>query len=468
MKIIVIDDDPYVLDMLKAFLEKEGYHVDVRKNGKEGLGALKSDVYDLAFVDLIMPELDGVSVIEKSKELNINTPIVIITAYASIETAVKAMRLGAYDYISKPFNLEEIKLLVKRVNEYNRLKKENKLLKKQLSYYAGSNNLIGSSSVMQEVFSFIDKIADTDSTVLITGESGTGKEVVAKAIHYKSSRFNEPFVPLNCAAIPKDLLESELFGHEKGSFTGAIQTRLGRFERANKGTIFLDEIAELHPSLQAKMLRVIQEKEFERVGGVKTIKVDVRIIAATNKNLEDEVKKGTFREDLFYRLNVLPINLPPLRERKEDIPLLIHHFLDVHAKKRKMKKLRIDNGAMQCLQSYKWPGNVRELENLIERLTILDNDGLITIPDLPDRMRNESYVTEDMNVKVMNFSSNIVINEDMIPPNGVNLNKVLEEMEKKYILQALHMAQGVKKKAAELLSLNRTTLIEKMKKLRIN
>jgi transcriptional regulator with GAF, ATPase, and Fis domain len=280
------------------------------------------------------------------------------------------MKLGAFDYITKPFDLEDIYLAIKRALEFSKLQNENFRLKKELKKKFGFHKIIGNSQRIQDVIKFIEKIADTNSTVLVTGESGTGKELVAKTIHYNSSRSRKPFVPLNCAAIPKDILESELFGHEKGAFTGAVSTRIGRFELANNGTLFLDEIGELAPALQVKLLRVLQEKEFERVGGIKTIKVDVRIIAATNRDLEKAVTEGAFREDLFYRLNVLPLHLPPLRKMKEDVPLLVEHFFGEISKKKKREAPKISEETMNILENYKWPGNVRELENLVERLII--------------------------------------------------------------------------------------------------
>jgi Nif-specific regulatory protein len=321
--------------------------------------------------------------------------------------------------------------------------------------------LIGHSPCMKRVYELIEKIADTKSTILITGESGTGKELVAKTIHYSSSRSQAPFVPVNCAAIPKDLLESELFGHEKGAFTGALNARIGRFELAHGGTLFLDEIAELDPSLQVKLLRVLQEREFERVGGIKTIKMDVRILVATNKDLERATREGKFREDLYYRLNVIPLNLPPLRERAEDIPVLVNYFVHKFADERKRESLTFTTEAMQCLTTYRWPGNVRELENLIERLTILVTKDAVTTSDLPEKFHplSEAQLSENSCTETrMDFE---------IPEHGININSVVENMERNLILKALKKTGGVKNRAAKMLGLNRTTLIEKMKKMRI-
>jgi transcriptional regulator with GAF, ATPase, and Fis domain len=338
---------------------------------------------------------------------------------------------------------------------------ENICLQKQPPKKHNFKGLIGNSPLMKGVYELIEKIADTDSTILITGESGTGKELVAKIIHYNNSRSQAPFDPLNCAAIPKDLLESELFGHEKGAFTGALNTRVGRFELAHNGTLFLDEIGELDPSLQVKLLRVLQEKEFERVGGVKTIKIDVRILVATNKDLERAIREGKFREDLYYRLNVIPLNLPPLREKIEDIPLLVNHFVQEFAKKRKREPLKFSGEAMQYLIRYRWPGNVRELENLIERLTILVGKDVVTASDLPEKFHQitVAQTTDRLHTRqMMDFN---------FPEYGIDINSVVENMERNLILKALEKTGGVKNRAAKLLGLNRTTLIEKMKKMKI-
>jgi len=459
-KVGVIDDDPVVNDLLSDFLTTEGHEVIKAKDGKEGLEILKREPLDVIFLDLKLPSIDGLELLERSKEtINSSTPVVIITAHGSIETAVKAMKLGALDYITKPFRLEETAIVVEKALEFKRLKEENLSLRRQLKDRYASYGLIGSSSKMQEVFSLIDKIADTDSTVLLTGESGTGKELVAKIIHYKSSRSEKNFVPINCGAIPKDLLESELFGHEKGAFTGAISTRIGRFELANGGTLFLDEVGELAPELQVKLLRVLQEKEFERVGGMKTIKVDVRIIAATNRDLESLVEEGRFREDLYYRLNVIPIKLPPLRERKDDIPLLVEHFIEKHATRKNRLRPEITPEIMNAFMEYDWPGNVRELENIIERLSILASGRKVEFSDLPDRFK--------MMCKGKSDSAEIqsdLLQTIELSSKGIDLNKIIDEIETKLILQALEMTGGNKTKAARLLGLNRTTLIEKIKK----
>lgn len=359
-----------------------------------------------------------------------------------------------------PYNIEEVinkdPVIIK-----TEVEKEKTIPKNQTKKRFNFKGIIGDAPLMKEVYRMIEMIADTDSTVLITGESGTGKELVAKTIHYNSPRSQGPFVPINCAAIPKDLLESELFGHEKGAFTGALNTRIGRFELAHNGTLFLDEISELDPSLQVKLLRFLQEREFERVGGIKTIKVDVRILVATNKNLERATKEGRFREDLYYRLNVIPLHLPSLRERVEDIPLLADYFARVFAKKRGRETLKFSADAMKYLRRYRWPGNVRELENLIERLTILVNADTVTVPDLPEKFHQtiDSHTADGFHTRQAPDIN--------IPEYGIDINSVVENMERHLILKALEKTGGIKNRAAKLLGLNRTTLIEKMKKMGI-
>jgi DNA-binding NtrC family response regulator len=451
-RILVIDDEPSIRELLKDFFTGRGFEVVTSQDGEAALNLLKENKFDLLLLDLMMPGMNGMDVLREIVSENLTIPSIMITAYASVSTAVEAMKLGAFDYITKPFVLEDVYLTVRRALDVSKLQEENFRLKKELKKKFSTHKIIGNSLPVQEVIRFIDKIADTDSTVLLTGESGTGKELVAKTIHYNSSRVRSNFVPLNCAAIPKDILESELFGHEKGAFTGAVTTRIGRFELASNGTLFLDEIGELAPSLQVKLLRVLQEKEFERVGGIKTIKVDVRIIAATNRDLEKAVKDGMFREDLYYRLNVIPLHLPPLRKMKEDIPLLIEHFVAEISKNKKKESPRISRETMDCLVNYKWPGNVRELENLIERLIILKEGDNITPDELPERFIENRQMPR------------VVTKSKSLSSEGVDLNLVLDEIENNMIIQALEMSKGVKSKAASLLGLNRTTLIEKMKK----
>jgi DNA-binding NtrC family response regulator len=363
---------------------------------------------------------------------------------------VEAIKLGAFDYLTKPVKLDEILVTFQRAFEYRDLKRENVHLRSQLKKKYRFENIIGDSERMQKVFEVIEKVADTDSTVLILGESGTGKELIAKAIHYNSYRRDKPFVPVNCAAIPSELLESELFGHEKGAFTNAIRLRIGRFELANGGTIFLDEIGDMNPILQSKLLRVLQERQFERVGGIKTIKTDIRVLAATHQNLKMLVQQRKFREDLYYRLNVIPIEIPPLRERRGDIPLLAHHFLEQFNKRKKKKIRGIQEGAMARLIQYEWPGNVRELENTIERVIILLDGDEVTSQDLPDKFQE--------------LPEGEPAQSPEIPESGISLDDAVSEFERKLILQALAKTGWVKNKAAQLLNLNRTTLIEKIKR----
>lgn len=466
-RILIIDDDDVVRDVLNTYLSGIGFEVTLAKNGMEGLDIAKEENFDLIVTDLIMPKIGGIEVLKELSLMNNTTPVIVITAYGTVQNAVEAMKLGAIDYITKPFNLEEFGIVVNRAIGFSRLQKENLFLKRQLKKKYRFEGLIGDSPEMQKVYDMIEKIADTESTVLITGESGTGKELIAKTIHYSSLRSDAPFIPVNCAAIPKDLLESELFGHEKGAFTGALNTRIGRFELANKGTLFLDEVGELAPHLQVKLLRVLQEREFERVGGIKTIKVDVRILAATNSDLEKAVKEGRFREDLFYRLNVIPLHIPPLRKRREDIPLLIDYFAHEFARKRKREPLRFSKQAMDAFLRYDWPGNVRELRNLIERLTILVNSDVVSLNDLPEKFRPDVHpsggVAEDEPCPFAEYTEHSLPPD--IPDEGIDLNQVIDNLERDLILKALKKAGGVKSRAASLLNLNRTTLIEKMKKM---
>ena len=464
--VLVIEDDDTVRDVLHSFLTGKGFEVTLAKSGEEGIDLLRSSRFELIITDLVMPGLGGMDVLKEVKAAKILAPVIVLTAYGTVQTAVEAMKLGAFDYITKPFNLDEIGIVIEKALNLSKLQKENLMLKMQLRKRYNFKGLVGRSTSMEHVYDMIEKIADTDSTVLILGESGTGKELIAKTIHYNSSRAAGPFVPINCAAIPKDLLESELFGHEKGAFTGAVSTRIGRFELAQNGTLFLDEVAELAPSLQVKLLRILQEREFERVGGIKTIKVDVRILAATNKDLEKAVKDGAFREDLFYRLNVIPIHLPPLRERTDDIPILVDHFAHDFAKKRKREPVTFSREAMACLLNHRWPGNVRELENLIERLTILVAGNVVTETDLPEKMRQLSFGPLELPGHTGGMDPGLR-SAVQLADAGVDLNAMVSSLEKELILTALQKTGGVRSKAAQLLGLNRTTLIEKMKKMGI-
>jgi len=454
-RILLVDDDADIRETMVTLLTMNDYSVTSVADGQSAIEEVKKEKFNIVITDLMMPKMTGIDVIKNLKAIDPDLQCIVITGYATVSTAVDAMKAGAYDYLMKPFNGTEVLMLLKRVMELQDLQAENSQLKRTLHQRYGYENLIGSSEGIQKVCSLIEKVAETDSTILILGESGTGKELVARTIHYNSPRKNKPLIPINCGAIPETLLESELFGHEKGAFTGASTTRIGRFELADGGTIFLDEIGDMSPTLQVKLLRVLQQREFERVGGVRTIKVDVRIIAATNIDLEHAVHEGKFREDLYYRLNVIPVVIPPLRERADDIPLLMDHFLSHFNKSKKRDIKGFSPAAMDILISYPWPGNIRELENLVERLIILKGNGTICPDDLPEK-----------------FISHTLNNEGALhitlPETGVNLKDVVEEFENNLILQAMQKAQGVKNKAAQLLSLNRTTLVEKLKKKKLD
>ncbi len=436
-RILIIDDEQSMRDFLSIMLKKEGYDVIAAGNGEDALKAINDEIFDLIITDVKMPGIDGMEVLKTVKEISSETIVIMITAFATAETAVEAMKLGAYDYITKPFKVDEIKLILHKALEKHSLRRENILLRREIESRAGFDNFIGKSEPMQTIFSLIRQVADTKSTILITGESGTGKELVARAIHFLSSRKNGPFVTVNCGALPETLLESELFGYMKGSFTGAVSNKQGLFEAANGGTFFLDEISATTPALQIKLLRVLQEREFKRVGGTADIRVDVRVIAASNRDLMSEIAKGSFREDLFYRLNVIPIHLPALRDRKEDIPLLVEFFLKKFCGGREAKKITPE--AMKLLMSCRWPGNVRELENTIERLVILAPGDTVQVEHMPDALKNAVPCSE-------------LIPSD-IPDAGLDLEGILESVEKALLRKALEKTGGVKTEAAKLLGL---------------
>ncbi len=450
-KILIVDDEQDTRYLLTEILKNGGYAVSAMSDGPSAIEEARKNPFNLAFVDLKMPGMDGIEVIKQIHKIDPDLMIILLTGYGTIDSAVRAMKAGAYDYITKPFPVDEILMTAGRALEHQRLQTENIILKKTLANRYKFENIIGASKSMDKMYEIIERVADSDSTVLIQGESGTGKELVARTIHFNSPRKDGPFIPINCGAIPEGLLESELFGHEKGAFTGAVATRLGRFELANGGTIFLDEVGEMPPALQVKLLRVLQSREFERVGGTKTIKVDIRILAATNQDLEEALKSGKFREDLYYRLNVVQIHIPPLRERKDDVPLLLDHFV-VFFNERKKKNIQgFSSDAMKLLMDYRWPGNVREIENLIERLAILKGSGIIEAQDLPEKISTVYPITASGPIS-------------RFPDEGVDLTMEINEFENRLILSAMEKANGVKSRAAHLLRLNRTTLVEKMKK----
>ncbi len=437
-KILIVDDERSMRELLSIMLRKEGYEVVTADDGETALRFIHGEIFDLVITDIKMHKIDGISVLRTVKEVSPETIVIVITAYATTETAVDAMKLGAYDYITKPFKNDEIRMVIQKALERRLLRKENILLRREIESRAGFENFIGKSGSMQRIFALIRQVADTRSRILISGESGTGKELVARAIHSQSSRKNEPFVTVNCGALPETLLESELFGYMKGAFTGAIANKQGLFEAAHGGTLFLDEISATTAALQIKLLRVLQDREFKRVGGTADIKVDVRILAASNRDLQDDVRKGLFREDLYYRLNVIPICLPPLRDRKEDIPLLIDLFLKKNAAGHPPK--RVTHEAMQSFLAYRWPGNVRELENTIERLAILTTGDIITPDHLPDAFRSGSVSSE-------------LVPRD-IPDAGIDLEKLLQNAERTLLYRALERAGGIKTEAAKLLGLS--------------
>ncbi len=443
-KILVVDDEAPLREILQRGLtQMGGYCVEVAQNGQEAIDKMEREIFDLILTDLMMPEMDGMELLKIIKGTRPDLPVIMMTAYGSIDTAVEAMKIGANDYITKPVDLRDLMLRISKVHQENLLLQENRLLRQEVRKKFQFSNIIGKSRKMQDVFTLIEKVAPSNSTVIIYGGSGTGKELVAKAIHYHSPRAEHPFIPFNCSAIPETLVESELFGHMKGAFTGAVQTKKGLFEEANGGTLFLDEIATLLPSVQVKLLRVLQEKEVMKIGSTERTKIDVRMIAATNEDLEANMKKGKFREDLFYRLHVFPIFLPDLKDRKEDIPLLAYHFLDLYAKEARKEIKGISKEAMDLLLDYAWPGNVRELENAIERAVIMAEGELLVPQDLPkDLAEGTSFLIR----------------------RGVKERKSLDEIKAEYILQILKETNGNKKIAADILKVNPRTLYRFEKK----
>jgi two-component system response regulator PilR (NtrC family) len=434
-KILVVEDEKSMREVLTMLLEGEHYDVTSASDGREGLACVDKDIFDLVITDMKMPRVNGFELLKKIKEISPETLVIMITAFGTTETAIEAMKLGAYDYINKPFKIDEIRLIVKKAIEKRRLREELSLLREQIKTSYSLENIIGKSAKMQDMFAIIPKIAQSNSNVLITGESGSGKELVAAALHNLSLRRDKNFVAINCAAFPEGLLESELFGHMKGAFTGALYNKQGLFEIADGGSLLLDEIGEMPINLQAKLLRVIESGTFRRVGGTNDLKVDVRIISATNKNIKDEIEAGRFREDLYYRLNVVPINIPPLRERREDIPLLAEHFL----KKLSQTQKRITPEAMKLLLEHPWKGNVRELENVIERIALLIEKEEITPADLPSDItsypRDKKLIPE-------------------LTSKGIDVDEIIGDIEKRYLTTALDLVGGVKTEAAKLLNLS--------------
>jgi len=441
-RILVVDDEESIREFLEIMLKKEGYEVTLAEDGQKAKDLLSKKTFDMIISDLQMPHVTGIELLKHVKESYPDTVFMLITAFGTTETAVEAMKMGAYDYLTKPFKIDEVRLNIQNALRSRNLEVENRSLKKELVKEYSFQNMVGNSPAMHSIYDMVKRVSQTPTNVLITGESGTGKEVVAKAIHYNGPLKDRPFVTVNCGAIPENLMESEMFGHKKGSFTGAVSDKAGLFEVADGGTLFLDEVGELPLTIQVKLLRAIQERVIRRVGATDDMKVDVRIIAATNRNLEEMVQKGGFRQDLFYRLNVINIKTPSLRERREDIPLLANHFLKKYNERLGKNIGAISAEAMEILKKYDYPGNVRELENLIERTVALEGGATILPESLPPMVNTASG-------RKMASSNEIEIGED-----GVDLDKVMGQIEKELLIKAIHAAGGVKKRAAKLLHIS--------------
>ena len=446
-RILIVDDEASFRNVLTVILRKEGYEVEGATNGEEGLNKISNATFDHVLCDIRMPKMDGLEFLRESQKAGVEAPVIMMSAFGTVDTAIEAMKLGAYDYISKPFKPDEIILTLKKAEEREGLRKENELLRRQVKKEYSFENIVSKNEKMNKIFEIIRKVAPYKSTILITGESGTGKELVAKAIHYNSDRSKMFFVPVNCGAIPENLLESELFGHVKGAFTDAIRTKKGLFEEADEGTIFLDEIGELPAQLQVKLLRVLQDGEIRRVGESKSIQINVRIIAATVKDLAKEVNEGRFRDDLFYRLNVLHLSIPPLRERKEDIPLLIQHFINKHNQNLNKHVKEVDSKALELLMNYKWSGNVREVENTIERAVVLTDGDRIELDNLP--------------FEIQNFQNEVPMVS--MAEEEYSVKKGSRMLEMGLIRKALRKTKGNHTHAARLLEISHRALLYKIK-----
>lgn len=455
MRILVVDDELSVREFFEILLKKEGYEVVSAKDGRDGLQYLRSEDFDLVITDLNMADGDGMTLLKEAKRFQSGVPVIMVTAFATTDSAVEAMKEGAFDYVSKPFKIDEIKMTIEKALSQRQLTMENKELKSELQSKYNFSNLLGESDPMKRVYDLIRKTSATKTNVLIYGESGTGKELVARAIHFNSPRKDKAFVTVNCGAIPENLIESELFGHVKGAFTGAVSNRQGLFEAAHKGTIFLDEIGELPLQMQVKLLRVIQERNFIRVGGTETVEVDVRIIAATNRDLAEEVRNQRFREDLYYRLNVIQLKLPPLRHRKDDIPMLAEHFLKKYAKETKKEIQRISKEAMEVLLSYDFYGNVRELENIVERSVALESTQEIQRDSLPGNVLHPKAEREEFNVQEA---------KTQLELGNVALDDLIDAFEKDLLLKALEKTRGSRTRAAKLLGVSSRSIRYRLKK----
>ena len=444
--VLLIDDDESLRRVVEYNLHEEGYRVLTAVDGAAGWQTFQAETVDLVLTDVRMPEMDGVEVLTRIKAMQPDVPVIMLTAHGTINSAVEAMKLGAFDYLTKPFNREQLKAAVRKAFEVAALTTENRYLRQVVADRFSFANMIAGSRAMRAVTETAGRVAQSDTSVLLEGESGTGKELLAKAIHFHSSRSRAPFVTINCGAIPEQLLESELFGHRRGSFTGAVSDKRGKFEAADRGTIFLDEIGELPMLLQVKILRVLQEREVDKVGETRPIKVDVRVIAATNRDLEKMVADGTFRDDLYYRLAVVSIRMPPLRERSDDIPFLVDHFLSKHAERLGRERPTAEKAVYSAFNLYAWPGNIRELENVIERALVLDKDGVLGLDDLPERLRTREHRVANLRME--------------LPDEGISL----EDVERELLLAALHKHNWNQTRAAAFLNITRSTLLYRMEK----
>ncbi len=456
-RILVVDDDLSVRQFLTIMLERAGYTVKAAASARDALRFVERHEFDLVITDLKMPDIDGMELLKRVKQESPTTEVIMITAYGTTDTAVEAMKKGAYDYVIKPFKIDELQLIVEKAIKQQAMAAENQLLREQLKERDHYQNIIGSSVAMQQIFMLIDKVKDNRINVLITGESGTGKELVARAIHFSGVRANHPFVGINCSAIPESLIESELFGHKKGAFTGAVANKKGLFEAANSGTLFLDEIGELPPSTQVKLLRAIQERKIKAVGGLDEVEVDARIIAATNRDLDHEVAEGRFREDLFWRLNVIPLQMPPLRDRREDIPSLLNHFISKYATEYGVSEPKVSEDTLNILLDHEYPGNVRELENLVERCVALAAGAIITPLLLPPNLQEAA-----LGASGLGRHSGITF-----PEENTSLDDVLADVETRLLTEALRRTQGRKKDAAVLLGISFRSLRYRLSKLQI-
>ncbi len=449
-RILIIDDDPAMVAVISEICQERGHQTVVYASGQKALENLATHSPQLVISDLRMDKVGGLDILRETREILPQTPVILITAYKTVETALEAMKLGAYDYITKPFKVDELQLTIQRALDHQSDRREIRNLRQMVKEKYRFENIIGTSVSMQGIYNLIAKVADTDSTILIQGESGTGKELVARALHFNSNRQHQPFVPINCSALPENLLESELFGHKKGSFTGAVQDKIGLFEEAEAGTIFLDEVNSMAQPLQTKLLRVLQERQIRRVGDTKSLPINVRVLAATNEVLGEKIKGGNFREDLYYRLAVIPIEMPALRERLDDIPLLVSHFLQKNAGQTGTEPKKIDPKALAMLGMYRWPGNVRELENAVERACALCDDGLIRTTDLPPQ------VVRQANAPAMGGEGTGTL------PVGQTLDEYTRDQERRYIDETIKFNGGSREKAAKMLGISMATLYRKL------